>query len=58
MFSYKNSYGFDENINVFLTDIYLQYILFFQKKPPYLPLTWAIQEVLTCKSSTHPTIFE
>lgn len=32
MFSYKNSYGFDENINVFLTDIYLQYIFLFQKK--------------------------
>lgn len=49
MFSYKNSYGFDENINVFLTDIYLQYIFLFQKKPLYLPLTWVIQEVLTFK---------
>lgn len=53
MFSYKNSYIFDENINVFLTDIYLQYIFLFQKKTPYLPFTWVIQEVLT-----YPTIFE
>lgn len=32
MLSYKNRYGFDENINVFLTDTYLQFIFLLQKK--------------------------
>lgn len=43
MFSYKNNYGFDENINLFLAAIQLQYECSYSTtKAPYSQLIWAI----------------
>lgn len=57
MFPYKNSYVSDENINVFLTDIYLQYILFFQKKTTLFTINLGYSRSIDMQKYNIPNYF-